>query len=194
MIRRLVDIIVSSLSLIALSPFFLIIGVLIKMDSEGKVFFRQERVGKGGKVFRIYKFRTMMKEAEKKGSGYFIERDDPRITRVGRFLRRISLDELPQLINVLKGEMTLIGPRPTLKYQVDLYSPRQRKRLLVKPGLTGWAQIHGRNELSWPERIEMDIWYVENWSWQLDLGILLKTFWVLLKREGIYADREKFEL
>lgn len=194
MIRRFVDIIISSLAVVAFFPFFLIIAILIKTDSEGKVFFRQERVGKDGKIFRIYKFRTMVKGAEKKGAGYFIERDDPRITRMGRFLRRISLDELPQLINVLKGEMTLVGPRPTLKYQVDVYSPRQRKRLLVKPGLTGWAQVHGRNELPWPERIELDIWYVENRSWLLDLNIILKTFGILLKREGIYANREKFEL
>jgi len=194
MIRRLIDIIVACSALIVLSPLFLIIAILIKIDSEGEIFFRQERVGKDGKTFRIYKFRTMVKDAERKGAGYFIEQNDPRITRVGRFLRRMSLDELPQLINVFKGEMTLVGPRPTLKYQVDLYSQRQRKRLLVKPGLTGWAQIHGRNELPWPERIEMDVWYVENRSWLLDVYILIKTFSVLLKREGIYADREKFEL
>ncbi|RLA94466.1 MAG: sugar transferase, partial [Deltaproteobacteria bacterium] len=151
------------------------------------VFYRGVRVGRYGKSFRIYKFRTMVVNAEKIG-GPSTADDDPRITKIGKFLRKYKLDELPQLINVLKGEMSLVGPRPTLKYQVDRYNDFQRRRLLVKPGITGWALIHGRNLLTWEERIRYDVWYVDNWSIWLDLWIMLKTIWVvLIKREGIYG-------
>jgi undecaprenyl phosphate N,N'-diacetylbacillosamine 1-phosphate transferase len=167
--------------------------VLIKLDSKGPVFFVQERVGKDGKLFWACKFRTMIEGAVDQGAGFYIEgQDDPRITRIGRLLRSWSLDELPQLINILKGDMSVVGPRPTLPYQVEQYDQFQRRRLEVKPGLTGWAQVHGRNILSWPERIEHDVWYVDNWSLRLDMEIILKTLPALLKREGLYADKDKF--
>ncbi|MBW2040299.1 MAG: sugar transferase, partial [Deltaproteobacteria bacterium] len=151
-------------------------------------FFRQERAGKGGKLFKTWKFRTMVVGAVNQGLGFNVAQDDPRITRVGRFLREWGLDELPQLINVLKGEMSIVGPRPTLNYQVDQYNNTQRRRLLVKPGITGWALIHGRNLLTWEERIRYDVWYVDHWSLWLDLWIMLKTLWiVLVTKEGVYG-------
>ncbi len=187
-LKRLIDVLASLVGLLLLAFPFLIIALAIKLDSKGPVFFRQERVGKDGRVFKPWKFRTMVEGAVEQGLGYNVARDDPRITRVGRFLREWGLDELPQLINVLRGEMSLVGPRPTLPYQVERYDALQRKRLLVKPGITGWALIHGRNLLSWEERIKYDIWYVEHWSIWLDLWILLKTIWVvLIKREGVYG-------
>jgi lipopolysaccharide/colanic/teichoic acid biosynthesis glycosyltransferase len=139
------------------------------------VLFRQTRVGKGGKDFELLKLRSMSVGAEHLGAGFAIDRGDSRITRVGRFLRRTSIDELPQLWNVLRGEMSVIGPRPTLRYQVDRYSARQRRRLDVRPGLTGWAQVNGRATLSWDDRIELDVWYVEHRSPLVDLKILLRT-------------------
>jgi len=191
-IKRLFDFLLSLILLIVLSPLFLIIAILIKLDSEGEVFFRQERAGLNGKAFMIYKFRTMVKNAEKIGDGYYTGENDPRITRIGRFLRKTSLDELPQLINILKGEMSIIGPRPTLMYQVEKYDDFQRKRLLMKPGVTGLAQVNGRNSLSWPERIKYDVYYVENWNLWMDIKIFFKTFLVVLKGEGVYAEKEKF--
>ena len=168
-------------------PLWLIIVILIRLDSEGVALFRQNRVGRFGKIFGMYKFRTMYKNANK----YELapkKRNDRRITRIGRLLRKFSLDELPQLINVLKGEMSLVGPRPTFRYQVEKYNDFQRKRLLMKPGIVGWALIHGRNLLSWEKRIKYDIWYVENWSLWLDFKIILKTFYLIfIKREGIYG-------
>jgi lipopolysaccharide/colanic/teichoic acid biosynthesis glycosyltransferase len=137
--------------------------------------YRQTRVGKDGVDFELLKLRTMVVGAERQGAGWAVNRGDPRITRVGRLLRRLSIDELPQLWNVVRGEMSMIGPRPTLRYQVERYTPRQRRRLDVKPGITGWAQIHGRASLPWDERIELDVWYVENRSPWLDLVILLRT-------------------
>jgi lipopolysaccharide/colanic/teichoic acid biosynthesis glycosyltransferase len=150
-------------------------AVAIKLEDGGPVFYRQRRVGHDGEEFDLLKLRTMVVGAEKLGAGWAVNRGDPRITRVGRVLRRLSLDELPQFWNVLRGDMSLIGPRPTLAYQVEQYTPRQRRRLEVKPGLTGWAQIHGRAKLPWDERIELDLWYVENRSAWLDLKILLRT-------------------
>ena len=137
--------------------------------------FRQTRVGKDGSDFELLKLRTMVVGAESKGAGYAVDRDDARITRVGRLLRRTSLDELPQLLNIVRGEMSVIGPRPTLRYQVERYTERQRRRLAVKPGLTGWAQVQGRATLPWAERIELDVWYVENRSPRVDLEILVRT-------------------
>lgn len=191
-IKRLFDFLFSLILLIVLSPLFLIIAVLIKLDSEGEVFFRQERAGLNGRPFMIYKFRTMVKNAEKIGDGYYTGENDPRITRIGKFLRKTSLDELPQLINILKGEMSVIGPRPTLMYQVEKYDDFQRKRLLMRPGVTGLAQVNGRNSLSWPERIKYDVYYVENWSLWMDIKIFFKTFLVVLRGEGVYAEKEKF--
>jgi len=174
-------------------PLWLAIAILVKVESKGPVFFVQKRVGKDGKLFPAYKFRTMIQGAADRGAGPLIEgQDDPRITRVGKALRRWSLDELPQLINILRGEMSVVGPRPTLLYQVEQYEGFQRRRLEVKPGITGWAQIHGRNLLSWPERIEYDVWYVDNWTFGLDVEIILKTLPIWLRKEGLYGDKEKF--
>jgi len=139
------------------------------------VLYRQRRVGSDGEDFELLKLRTMVVGAETQGAGYAVNRDDPRITKVGRLLRRTSIDELPQLWNVVRGDMSIIGPRPTLRYQVERYTERQRRRLEVKPGITGWAQIHGRAELPWDERIELDVWYVDHRSPRLDLEILLRT-------------------
>ena len=190
-IKRLIDFLTSFIGLAILSPLLGLIAAAIKIDDPGPVFFRQERAGKGGRIFRVFKFRTMVVDAEKKGAGVFVEEEDPRITRMGKFLRHASLDELPQLINVLRGEMSLVGPRPSLPYQVGNYDERQRRRLLVKPGITGWAQVNGRNALTWPERIELDLWYVDNWSLWLDMKILLKTFLVVLGKQGLYRkDKE----
>ena len=150
-------------------------AIAIKLEDRGPVLYRQTRVGKGGHDFELLKLRTMVVGAETQGAGYAVNQGDSRITRVGAFLRRTSIDELPQLLNVVRGEMSLIGPRPTLRYQVERYDERQRRRLEVKPGITGWAQIHGRAELSWPERIELDVWYVEHRSPRTDLLILLRT-------------------
>jgi lipopolysaccharide/colanic/teichoic acid biosynthesis glycosyltransferase len=152
-----------------------IAALAIKLENGGPVLYRQLRVGKDGAEFELLKLRTMIVGAEHQGAGLAVDRGDPRITTVGRLLRRLSIDELPQLWNVVRGEMSLIGPRPTLRYQVDRYSERQRRRLEVKPGLTGWAQIHGRALLPWEERIELDVWYVEHRTPWLDLRILART-------------------
>jgi len=177
----------SGIALVILLPIFAIIGIFIKLDSKGPVFFVQERAGKDGKIFRAYKLRTMVDNAENVGLGYEIAKDDNRITRVGKCLRW-GIDELPQLINVFKGDMSLVGPRPTLKHQVDQYSEWEKRRLEMKPGITGWALVNGRNILSWPERIKLDIWYIDHWSIWLDLKILFKTIWVVIfTREGVYG-------
>ena len=187
-IKRAADIILSSISLLFLFLPFLLISALIKLDSRGPVFFFQERTGKDGKQFHIWKFRTMSDGAVNHGLGINIEKNDSRITRVGKLLRNFGLDELPQLINVFKGEMSIVGPRPTLKYQVELYDNFQRQRLLMKPGITSLAVVEGRNALSWPERIELDVKYVTNWSLWLDMKIIIKTFWaVLITRKGVYG-------
>lgn len=186
-IKRIFDLLSSVALLVGLLPVLLVIAVIIKLDSPGPVLFSQERVGRKGKPFKLYKFRSMVDGAVNKGAGILIENNDPRITRIGSFLRKTSLDEIPQLINIIKGEMSVIGPRPTLQYQVEKYNDRQRKRLDMKPGLTGWAQVNGRNSLTWPQRIELDVWYVEHWSLMLDIRIFFKTFKVLLGGEGIYT-------
>ncbi len=186
-IKRIFDILASGIALIVLLPIFVVIGIFIKLDSKGPVFFIQKRAGKDGKIFRAYKLRTMVDNAENVGLGYEIAKDDNRITRVGKCLRW-GIDELPQLINVFKGDMSLVGPRPTLPHQVKKYSEREKRRLEVKPGITGWALVNGRNKLSWPERIKLDIWYIDHWSIWVDLKILFKTVWVVIfKREGIYG-------
>ncbi len=190
--KYLLDRVFSCILLIVLCPLFILISVLIKLDSKGPVIFIQQRVGKNQKLFNIYKFRTMIPDAVNIGNGVYTEENDPRITRIGRFLRKTSLDELPQLLNIFWGDMSFIGPRPTLEYQVKQYSDFQKKRLIMKPGVTGLAQISGRNSISWPERIKYDVQYVENWSLGLDLKIFLKTFLVIFKREGIYGEKEKF--
>ena len=173
--NRALDVAGATLGLALASPFLATAAVAIKLDDRGPVLYRQRRVGQDGREFELVKLRTMVLGAEGQGAGWAVNRDDPRITRVGRLLRRLSLDEIPQLWNVVRGDMSLIGPRPTLAYQVESYTPRQRRRLEVKPGITGWAQIHGRAALPWEERIELDVWYVEHRSPWVDLKILLRT-------------------
>jgi lipopolysaccharide/colanic/teichoic acid biosynthesis glycosyltransferase len=164
-----------------------LIALAIKLGDGGSVLFVQERVGKDERVFRCYKFRTMVEGAEHEGLGIEVAENDTRITRVGHYLRQWTLDEIPQLINVLKGEMSIVGPRPTVPSQVALYSERDRRRLEMRPGMAGWAWIHGRNRTPWRKRIEMDIWYVDNWSLALDFRILFMAFWLLVRREGLYG-------
>jgi lipopolysaccharide/colanic/teichoic acid biosynthesis glycosyltransferase len=193
-LKEIFDKVVAFIALIILLPLFLIVAVLIKIDSKGPVFFMQERVGKNGKIFKTFKFRTMVDGADKKTKGIYIDKSNPYVTRVGKILRRTGIDELPQLINVLKGDMSLVGPRPTLEYQVKKYNDFQKKRLLMKPGITGWALVNGRNKLTWNERIKLDVWYVEHWNFWLDLKILFKTVWVVAKGEGLYAGRKTDEI
>ena len=173
--NRAADIAVAGTALAVSSPLLALAALAVKLEDRGPVLYRQTRVGKDGADFELLKLRTMIVDAEHQGAGFAVDRGDARITRVGRLLRRTSLDELPQLWNVVRGDMSLIGPRPTLRYQVEKYTPRQRRRLEVKPGITGWAQIHGRATLPWDERIELDVWYVEHRSPRVDLRILLRT-------------------
>jgi lipopolysaccharide/colanic/teichoic acid biosynthesis glycosyltransferase len=174
-LNRTLDVAIAGAGLALASPFLAAAAIAVKLGDGGPVLFKQTRVGKDGRDFELMKLRTMVVDAEKQGAGYAVNKGDSRITRVGRFLRRTSLDELPQLWNVVRGDMSLIGPRPTLRYQVERYSDRQRRRLEVLPGITGWAQIHGRASLSWDERIELDVWYVDHRSLRTDLLILLRT-------------------
>jgi lipopolysaccharide/colanic/teichoic acid biosynthesis glycosyltransferase len=174
-VNRALDVAGAGLGLALASPVLAAAALAIKLEDGGPVLYRQRRVGYEGRDFDLLKLRTMVVGAETMGAGWAVDRGDPRITKVGRVLRRLSLDELPQLWNVVRGDMSLIGPRPTLRYQVDQYTPRQRRRLSVKPGLTGWAQVNGRTKLPWNERIELDLWYVENRSPWLDVKILART-------------------
>jgi lipopolysaccharide/colanic/teichoic acid biosynthesis glycosyltransferase len=174
-VNRALDVAVAGGGLVLASPLLALAALAVKLEDGGPVLFRQTRVGLHGVDFELLKLRTMVVGAEGQGAGYAVDRGDPRITRVGRLLRRTSVDELPQLWNVLRGEMSIIGPRPTLRYQVERYTPRQRRRLDVRPGLTGWAQVAGRATLPWAERIELDVWYVEHRSPLVDLRILLRT-------------------
>ncbi|MDX6516262.1 MAG: hypothetical protein QOH73_1928 [Gaiellaceae bacterium] len=173
--NRPLDIALGGAALVVSAPFIALAALAIKLEDRGPVLYRQQRVGKDGSDFELLKLRTMVVGAERLGAGYAVDKGDSRITRVGRLLRRLSVDELPQFWNVLRGDMSVIGPRPTLRYQVERYDERQRRRLEVKPGLTGWAQIHGRASLPWEERIELDVWYVEHRSPGVDLRILLRT-------------------
>jgi lipopolysaccharide/colanic/teichoic acid biosynthesis glycosyltransferase len=178
---------VASVALLVASPALVIAAVAIKLDSRGPVLYLARRVGRDGVEFDLYKLRTMHTGNDPVGVGTPVYADDPRVTKVGGFLRRFSLDELPNLINVLRGEMSVVGPRPTLKAQVDEYTPHQRRRLEVKPGLTGWAQVNGRAEIPWAERIELDVWYVEHRSLGLDLRILARTARLLVTGQGLYG-------
>jgi lipopolysaccharide/colanic/teichoic acid biosynthesis glycosyltransferase len=173
--RRPFDVAGAALGLVVSSPFLLLGALAVKLEDRGPILYRQLRVGRNGSDFELLKLRTMVVGAERLGAGYAVDRGDARITKTGRFLRRLSVDELPQLWNVLRGDMSLIGPRPTLRYQVERYTPRQARRLEVRPGITGWAQVHGRAALPWDERIELDVWYVEHGSAWVDLKILLRT-------------------
>jgi lipopolysaccharide/colanic/teichoic acid biosynthesis glycosyltransferase len=174
-VNRVADVAIAGTALALASPVLALAALAVKLEGRGPVFFRQMRVGKDDTDFELLKLRTMVVGAESIGAGYAVDAGDTRITRAGRVLRRLSLDELPQLWNVIRGDMSVIGPRPTLRYQVERYDERQRHRLDVKPGITGWAQVHGRATLPWAERIELDVWYVEHRSPLLDLKILLKT-------------------
>jgi lipopolysaccharide/colanic/teichoic acid biosynthesis glycosyltransferase len=176
--------------LLLVSPLWAFIAIAIKLDDGGEVFFRQERVGQDGRPFQLWKFRTMRPDAEAIGKGYFPD-GLQLITRVGRFLRRTSLDELPQLINIIRGDMSFVGPRPTLREQVERYDATQRRRLEVRPGIAGWAQLHGRNTLPWSRRIEYDVEYVDRASLLFDLRILLRTVPQVLKGEGIRSDQKR---
>jgi lipopolysaccharide/colanic/teichoic acid biosynthesis glycosyltransferase len=184
---RVLDIVLAGIGLVLAAPLLLIAAVAIKLDSRGPVIYRQRRVGKGGQQFEVYKLRTMRLGSDPVGVGTPVLEDDPRVTRVGGLLRRFSLDELPNLVNVLRGELAIVGPRPTLAAQVELYTERQRRRLEVKPGITGWAQVNGRAGISWEERIELDVWYVDNHSLALDLRILARTARLLLTGQGLYG-------
>jgi lipopolysaccharide/colanic/teichoic acid biosynthesis glycosyltransferase len=188
---RILDVILAALALVLASPLLALAGLLIRLESRGAVFYRQRRVGLKGRPFALWKLRTMVPGAASMGAGIYVLQGDPRITRVGRHLRRLSLDELPNLVNVLRGEMAIVGPRPTVQEQVDRYTERQRLRLEVKPGITGWAQVNGRASLPWPERIELDVWYVEHRSFLLDLRILGKTVRMLASGHGLYSEEPK---
>jgi lipopolysaccharide/colanic/teichoic acid biosynthesis glycosyltransferase len=184
--KRALDVLGATVGLTLSAPLLAASAVAVRLEDRGPVFFRQERVGQDGRLFEVLKLRTMVVNAHTQGAGYAVDKGDSRITRAGSLLRKTSLDELPQLWNVLRGEMSLVGPRPTLAYQVERYTDRQRRRLEVKPGLTGWAQVNGRASLAWPERIELDVWYVEHRSLALDLRILLRTVSVLLRPGVVY--------
>jgi lipopolysaccharide/colanic/teichoic acid biosynthesis glycosyltransferase len=180
-VRRVFDVAGASFLLLLTAPLLALAALAVKLEDLGPVLYRQLRVGKDGEDFELLKLRTMVVGAEKLGAGFAVDEGDPRITRAGRILRRLSLDELPQLWNIVRGDMSLIGPRPTLRYQVDRYTPRQRRRLEVKPGITGWAQVNGRAALPWDDRIELDVWYVEHRSPSLDLKILARTPFALFR-------------
>jgi lipopolysaccharide/colanic/teichoic acid biosynthesis glycosyltransferase len=184
---RPADILLAALGLLLGAPLVVVAAIAIKLTSRGPVIYRQPRVGKDGEPFEVYKLRTMRMGADPVGVGTPVLEGDPRVTRVGRLLRRYSLDEIPNLVNVLRGEMAIVGPRPTLAAQVELYTPRQRRRLEVKPGLTGWAQVNGRAGIPWEERIELDVWYVDHRSPQLDVRILTRTLRLLASGHGLYG-------
>jgi lipopolysaccharide/colanic/teichoic acid biosynthesis glycosyltransferase len=185
-IRRAFDIAVAGTALLICAPLLAVVMVAIRLESPGGAIYRQRRVGLHGREFDVLKLRTMVQGAEHIGAGLAVNHDDDRITRVGATLRRFSLDELPQLVNILRGDMAVIGPRPTLPGQVAQYTERQRGRLAVKPGITGWAQVNGRTAIPWSERIELDLWYIEHRSVVLDLKILWRTLRIVLGGEGLY--------
>jgi lipopolysaccharide/colanic/teichoic acid biosynthesis glycosyltransferase len=184
--KRALDVVLAGAALIVLSPFLAVVAVIIRLETHGHPIYRQRRVGRDGVPFQLYKLRTMVSGAETMGAGLIVDKGDTRITRTGAWLRRLSIDELPNLINVLAGEMSLVGPRPTVQVQVDRYTERQRGRLSVRPGITGWAQINGRASLPWHERIELDLWYVEHVSLALDVRILWRTLRMVLTGHGLY--------
>jgi lipopolysaccharide/colanic/teichoic acid biosynthesis glycosyltransferase len=193
--KRAIDLAVAVPAAVVLAPVMAAVAFAIRRDSPGPALFRQQRIGYAGRPFTLLKFRTMVVGAEGMGAGLAVAHGDSRITRIGITLRRLSLDELPQLWNIVRGEMSLVGPRPTVAAQVERYDARQRRRLLARPGLTGLAQVSGRNAIPWSERIEIDITYVDRWSLRRDLAILLRTALVVLRREGTYkGPRGGFDL
>lgn len=188
-LKRLIDIALSLIALIILAVPMLIIMLIVKLDSPGPAIFKQERLGLNGKVFRMYKFRSMCLNAEHTGSGVYSDKGDSRVTRVGRILRATSMDEFPQFVNILRGDMSFVGPRPPLTYHpwpLEEYTPEQKRMFEVRPGVTGWAQVHGRKGVQWPKRIELNVWYVDNVSLWLDIRILFMTFFKVLSN----ADNE----
>ncbi len=185
-VKRVIDIAIAASALIVTSPLLALAAVAIVVESPGSPLFRQRRVGRDGREFELLKLRTMVPNAERQGKGLAVDAGDPRILRVGGPLRRFSIDELPNLVNVLRGEMSIVGPRPTVASQVEKYDEHQRGRLAVKPGITGWAQVNGRASLPWSERIELDLWYVEHRSLLLDLRILGRTVRMLVTGHGLY--------
>ena len=182
LIKRLFDIIYSAAGLIVISPFLVVLAVLVRLKLGSPILFRQQRPGLGGKAFVIYKFRTMTDQRDASGN---LLPDEQRLPAFGRFLRSTSFDELPELLNVLKGDMSIVGPRPLMIKYLDRYSPGQARRHEVKPGITGWAQINGRNAISWEDKFKLDVWYVDNWTFWLDMKIILKSIWMVIAREGI---------
>lgn len=188
-IKRIIDIIISCFVLIILSPLLILVSVLIKIDSRGPVIFKQRRLGLDGKEFDIYKFRSMIQNAEHTGSGVYSGKSDARVTKVGRFIRATSIDELPQVINIIKGDMSLIGPRPPLTYHpwpIDQYTSEQKRMFEMRPGITGWAQVHGRKDVEWHKRIELNVWYVDHVSFFLDI----KIFFMTIFKVATNADNE----
>lgn len=187
--KRIIDVTLSVLALIVLSWLYLITALLIKFTSKGSVLFKQDRIGKDGKVFKILKFRSMKVNAEKTGSGVYSGKGDPRVTKIGKFIRATSIDELPQLINIIKGDMALIGPRPPLTYHPwkwEEYTDEQKRMFEVRPGITGWAQTHGRKDVEWHKRIELNVWYVDHISFGLDF----KIFWLTIFKVFTNVDNE----
>jgi lipopolysaccharide/colanic/teichoic acid biosynthesis glycosyltransferase len=184
--KRALDVVLAGLALLIAGIPLAIVALVIRLETHGHPIYRQRRVGRDGAPFELYKLRTMVSGAETMGAGLAVDEGDDRITRAGAWLRRLSIDELPNLINVLRGEMSLVGPRPTVQVQVDRYTDRQRGRLSVRPGITGWAQINGRTSLPWHERIELDLWYVEHVSLALDARIMWRTLRMVLTGHGLY--------
>ncbi|MDD4202714.1 MAG: sugar transferase [Candidatus Omnitrophica bacterium] len=189
--KRIIDILSAFSIIICLLPLLLILAVLIKVTSKGPVFYLSKRVGINGKTFDMVKFRTMVDNAVNIGAGIETYKHDPRITVIGVFLRKWSIDEIPQVFNIIKGDMSFIGPRPALPHQVEKYTAEERKRLEMRPGISGWAQVRGRNLLSWKERIKKDIFYIDNFSLFLDIKIFFMTFWVILSQKGVYGNDGK---
>ena len=191
-IKRAMDLAISGTALLVASPLLAAAAVAIRRGSAGPILFRQERVGLDGRPFSIFKFRTMVDGAQGMGSGILVSKNDSRITPEGAFMRRWSIDELPQLLNVVRGDMSIVGPRPTLAYQVEQYTPEQRRRLEVRPGITGWAQVNGRNAIPWAERIALDVWYVDHRSLAVDLRVLAKTALLLVRpsEEEVYNEAQ----
>jgi lipopolysaccharide/colanic/teichoic acid biosynthesis glycosyltransferase len=184
--RRAFDVVLAGAALLVAAPVLAVAAVAIRLESRGHVLYRQRRVGMDGREFDVLKLRTMVTGAEAMGAGLAVDEGDARITRVGAWLRRTSIDELPNLVNVLRGDMAIVGPRPTVPVQVAQYTDRQRGRLAVRPGITGWAQVNGRASLPWHERIELDLWYVEHRSWRLDLEIIARTARLVVGGDGLY--------
>jgi lipopolysaccharide/colanic/teichoic acid biosynthesis glycosyltransferase len=186
-LKRCLDLAAATGLLIVSAPIILLAAICIKLDSPGPVFFRQQRAGKNGHLFQIWKLRTMVVNAVNHGAGLMTFQNDPRITRIGTWLRKYRIDELPQVFNILHGEMSLVGPRPLLPDYLDAYTERDRRRLLVKPGATGWQQVNGGSRNTWDERITLDLWYVDNWSLWLDLKVIFLTVLVVLKADSVYG-------